>query len=593
MRLSRDPALSRLGARHLSSSEQRGPLDLYKQKVNKGLIKQDEHQIVALRHLQNLYEELGGGGGASVASHAQRRVQDVRSSGGGQGSGESDSLWSNLFSTSSSSPKSSTSTVKRSVGTLMGMGSNTKGVYLWGGPGCGKTFMMDMFYETLDIDRKQRVHFNDFMIKVHKRLHVLKQAKSATDEAHLVSTLADELMRESYVLCFDEFQVTDIADAMILKSLLTEMLHRGCVIVATSNRPPIDLYKNGLQRNLFVPFIHLLEESSTVVSMEASSTDYRKVVSQDSWHGMYMAPATLTEKALFDQQFNKRALLTKERRDSRNITTSGTRTGGPDVGSLPVVSFDLMVYGHKMHIPHAITGRRIAKFHFSDLCEEMLGAADFIDLGNAFRVVYIEGVPIFNLSSLNEMRRLITLIDALYESGTLVYVLADAEPLDLLELTEDERSRSTKDEIFAFDRTISRLLEMQSSSYVEAWRAAYYPSEGFAGLIMKYPKLESIAMEEGTGGNTSSSLSMLARLSDNELKQIYAEYNWGRLPSSTDGSYDDYILGEALEVLAGDIEEMCYESKSMKNGGATVGRKVGTVRGKKYSFEEFVHLVRG
>lgn len=556
--------LSRTTTRYFSGAgEKVGPLHLYQQKVNKGLVKEDEHQLVALRHLQRLYGELQGSGGASMATISEETVQEVKTS-----EKEQDSMWGNLFSSSSSSSaKSAAAAVKKTMTTMMSMGAGggTKGVYLWGGPGCGKTFMMDIFYESLDIDRKQRVHFNDFMIKVHKRLHALKQHKSS-DEAYLVETLADELMSESYVLCFDEFQVTDIADAMILKSLLSEMLQRGCVIVATSNRPPIDLYKNGLQRNLFVPFIHLLEEHSAVVSMEASKTDYRKEVSQDSWHGMYMTPSTTTMKALFDQQFNKRTLLTPDRRELRGGVSGG------DEGRLPVVSFDLSVYGHKMHIPHAIPGRRIAKFHFSDLCEEMLGAADFIDLGHAFRIVYIENVPVFDLLKLNEMRRLITLIDALYECNTLVYVLADAEPLDLLQLSEEDRGRSTKDEIFAFDRTISRLLEMQSAYYVEAWRANYYPGEGPAGLKRDFARLCDL--------RSSDSLEALGNLHDTDLQKIYADYNWGRLSDSE----EDYIMAEAVEVLLGDVAEV--RGASSQRGFPTA------TKGKKYSFEEFVQLVR-
>ena len=275
-----------------SNSSSSGPLPLYLQKVESGLIKEDPHQLTALAHLQKLYDGLKGDFSRSSTAETET-AQEMQASSGSNPATSSPSSggggWSDFFTSSSSTATqavkkaASSFNVSSSTGSLGG----TKGVYLWGGPGCGKTFMMDMFYDSLDMDRKERIHFNDFMIKVHKRLHALKQDKSK-NEAHLVETLADELIRDAYVLCFDEFQVTDIADAMILKSLLSYMIQKGCIVVATSNRPPSDLYKNGIQRALFVPFIHLLEERTYVHSMLESEVDYRKLVSQDSWHGMYV-----------------------------------------------------------------------------------------------------------------------------------------------------------------------------------------------------------------------------------------------------------------------------------------------------------------
>jgi hypothetical protein len=247
-----------------------------------------------------------------------------------------------------------------------------------------------------------------------------------------------------------------------------------------------------------------------------------------------------------------------------------------------------------MHIPHAIAGRRIAKFHFSDLCEEMLGAADFIDLGKAFSIVYIANVPVFDLTKRNEMRRMITLVDALYECGTLIYVLADAEPMELLAVSDEDRARSTHDELFAFDRTISRLLEMQSASYVEAWQKRYYPSEGAAGLKTAYPAL----LLEAQGG-ARRGLTSLSCLTDAQLETIYTDYNWGRGLEEEEEEQGETVCGgirgEALTVLAGDIREL-YASNGGGGGGGGVcvgGDDNNITEGRLYSFREFVALVRG
>ena len=538
----------------------KGPMAAYKDKVKTGIIKEDTHQLSALVHLQKLYNEIQEHpGGPSVV--VQGVVEEKETS-----------AWGSLFGSS----KPVVNAVKRTVSAMSGTKS-PDGIYLWGGPGCGKTFMMDMFYESLNIDRKQRVHFNDFMINVHKRLHVLKQDKSK-DEAHLVTSLADELMRAAYVLCFDEFQVTDIADAMILKSLLSEMVNKGCVIVATSNRPPIDLYKNGIQRNLFVPFIHLLEDRCKVVSMEDSVVDYRKVIYQDSFHGLYMSPPTLPHKALFNQQFNKRTVISGE--------VAALRGEGGE--ALPVVPVTLIVYGHQLKVPEAIAGRRVAKFHFSDLCEEMLGAADFIDLAKAFKVVYIEGIPKLDLTTRNEMRRLITLVDAMYECKVLVYCLAEETPMKLLDVSEEDKLRSTHDELFAFDRTISRLLEMQSQAYVDAWRDSYYPHEGAGGLKKLYPAISQslVRVHDDPDFQDEYPLRLLDVLPSKELKKLYAEYNWGRTVEDERNNISDGIYGEALLVLIDDLRQL-REGKGA-NGSSS---KHGVTPGRTYDFEEFSEMV--
>ena len=224
------------------------------------------------------------------------------------------------------------------------------------------------------------------------------------------------------------------------------------------------------------------------------------------------------ERLYFEQQFNKRTVVP------------------PDIAALrgneefPVVPVTMHVYGHELHVPFAIAGRRIAKFHFRDLCEEMLGAVDFIDLAKAFKIVYIEGLPTLDLTTRNEMRRLITLVDALYECQTLVYCLAEDEPLKLLTVSKADLAQSTHDELFAFDRTVSRLLEMQSEAYVLSWRKGYYPYEGANGLKKYYPHLYAAAKAVTAGDDPKNKypLRLLDSLSSSELQKLYAEYNWGR-----------------------------------------------------------------
>jgi cell division protein ZapE len=307
-----------------------------------------------------------------------------------------------------------------------------KGLYIWGDVGRGKTMLMDMFFAACPVQRKRRAHFHQFMLDVHERLNAyrekLKRGEAlASDPIHMT---ADDLAEEAWVLCFDEFHVTDIADAMILGRLFTRMFERGVVVVSTSNVEPAELYKDGLNRALFVPFIALLMERMDVVQLEAR-TDFRmeKLTGVKVWHVLANEAA---DRALDDAW--------------RRLT--GGRNGH---------ALDLIVKGHHLHVPRAAMG--VARFTFHDLCELPLGAIDYLRIAHDFHTVIIDHVPVMNFSTCNEAKRFIALIDTLYDRAVKLIASAAAEPDALYQADEGYEANE-------FKRTASRLIEMGSTEYL-------------------------------------------------------------------------------------------------------------------------------
>ena len=306
-----------------------------------------------------------------------------------------------------------------------------KGIYMWGGVGRGKSMLMDLFFETTAIPERKRVHFHAFMLEVHKRMHNYReavQAGKAAETTEPLAALARVITDQAWLLCFDEFHVTDIADAMILGRLFKALFDHGVVIVATSNRPPEDLYKDGLQRDLFLPFIDMLGDSLEVLELDAG-IDYRldRLKAMD----VYMTPANADTEARLDEDFLSLSI---------------------GAHAAPVT---LQVQGREIVIPKVAEG--VAMVGFEDLCEKPLGPGDYLEIAACFHTLVLKGIPKLGSEKRNEAKRFVTLIDALYEAKVNLICSADA-PAETL-YTEGDGA-------FEFERTVSRLMEMQSTDYM-------------------------------------------------------------------------------------------------------------------------------
>ena len=300
-----------------------------------------------------------------------------------------------------------------------------QGLYLFGAVGRGKSMLMDLFFETAPLPRKRRVHFHAFMLEVHESLHRQRQEGI---EGNPLGPLAARIADAAWLLCFDEFHVSNIADAMLLGRLFAALFDLGVVVVATSNEAPGDLYKDGLQRERFLPFIALLQERLDVLELDGV-IDYRRnrIQGMTVYHHPLGPDATSALASAF-------ARLTDD------------AAGAPTT---------LMAQGRTVAVPRAAKG--VASFRFADLCEQPLGAADYLAIATHFHTVIVADIPRMTRDQRNEARRFMTLIDALYEHKTNL-ICSAAEPPDRLYVSGE----GAKD----FRRTASRLIEMQSSAYL-------------------------------------------------------------------------------------------------------------------------------
>ncbi len=320
---------------------------------------------------------------------------------------------------------------------LFGLRPKVCGLYLWGPPGRGKSMMMDIFFRNAHVHAKSRIHFHAFMSEVHHLIRKWRESDAVTRKQVFGTHKGDDpippvaklIAKRSALLCFDELQVTDIADAMILGRLFEALFARRVVLVATSNRPPEDLYKNGLNRDLFQPFIDMIKDRCTVFEV-AGPKDFRL----DRLRGAktYFFPSTAPDQiAGFNALWADMTRLVTEKEavltvNERKLTFK--RAAGP-----------------------------LLRASFADLCAEANGPADYLAIAERFTTVFIENVPLLSPANRNEARRFVTLIDALYEASTKTVILAEAEPAKLY---------PSGDGAFEFERTVSRLEEMRSEDYL-------------------------------------------------------------------------------------------------------------------------------
>uniref|UniRef100_T1J356 AAA+ ATPase domain-containing protein n=1 Tax=Strigamia maritima TaxID=126957 RepID=T1J356_STRMM len=346
-----------------------------------------------------------------------------------------------------------------------------KGMYLWGSVGCGKTMLMDLFYNSCDIEHKKRVHFNEFMLDVHRKIHNFKLMVDQEEGTRRrksydpIPPVADLIADEAWLLCFDEFQVTDIGDAMVLKRLFNGLFDNGVVVVATSNRQPDDLYKSGLQRSNFFPFIGLLKSKCNVHCLD-SGIDYRQ-------------SGALAKQKLF---FIKTECDANAELDKLFKILSAKETDTVRPKTLNIL---------ERNVTFAKTCGQVLDTTFEELCERALGAGDYLTLANTFHTIILRDIPIMTVKHRTPARRFIILIDTLYDNKVRLACSADAPRQNLFQLASDEISEISDDqrklmddlgiksdsvdskasiftgeeEIFAFDRTLSRLSEMQTKEY--------------------------------------------------------------------------------------------------------------------------------
>lgn len=308
-----------------------------------------------------------------------------------------------------------------------------RGLYMWGGVGRGKSMMMDLFFDCVRVDSKRRVHFHEFMLEVHDRLRV-ERAKEKGDP---IPPVVEAIAAEAKLLAFDEMVVNNMADAAILSRLFTGLIvDAGVTVVTTSNRPPSDLYKDGLNRQLFLPFIDLIEQRLDVLSLNGP-TDYRleRLGGFPVWYAPIGPEAT---RAVSDAFFR---LTDYPPEDKAHVPTAEIAVQG----------------GRTLHVPKSLKG--VAVFSFKRLCAEARGAADYLAIARNYHTVIIVGIPLMTPENRNEAARFKVLIDALYEHKVKLLATAAAEP---------EALYPDGDGAFEFERTVSRLMEMQSEDYLAA-----------------------------------------------------------------------------------------------------------------------------
>jgi cell division protein ZapE len=311
-------------------------------------------------------------------------------------------------------------------------GGPPRGLYVYGDVGRGKTMLMDLLFQHIVIEHRRRTHFHEFMADVHERIHGYRQniARGEIADADVIALTAQAIFDEAWLLCFDEFHVTDIADAMILGRLFSKLFDLGTVVVATSNVAPDDLYKGGPNRALFVPFIAQIERHMDVLRLDAR-TDFR--LEKLAGVKMWLVPADRASDIALDKAWAKMT------------------------GNAPCKPRDIAIKGRILHVPCASHG--VARFSFKDLCEKPLAASDYLRLAHDYHTIMIDHIPVMDFSERNAAKRFIALIDTLYDNAVKLMASAAADPVSLYLATEGYEANE-------FKRTSSRLIEMSSESYL-------------------------------------------------------------------------------------------------------------------------------
>jgi protein AFG1 len=464
-------------------------LQVLQGKIDVGQLQSDKAQLLAAKRLHQLQQNLVGYSNEPVfEERRERERQEIEKElqqqqqakeaqelkGDGTMTAESSSSSSQVEEDNQSQPPSTSRRTRI-----------PRGLYIHGSVGTGKSMLMDTFFTLCDVEHKQRFHFHAFLADVHKRIHALKQQDlvthgrsfhiDTTQSRNPIHRVGLQIAAETSLLCFDEFQVTDVADALILSQLFTVLFAMGTVVVATSNRPPTDLYEGGLNRSYFMPFIDLMERHNVVHGMQ-SETDYRQFMADQK---MYLV-GDKNDNSGNGEAFNELRLQIDEIVDR-------LRDGRPEV------SQDLDVgYQRTLTVSSADEEGLVGRFQFEELCDRDLGASDYRSLARHFAVVVVEGVPVLTLQEHNKARRFITLVDELYEAKTALLISAAAPPnaifLDSTTQTSislgDDNAEdklgvdkavtqghavtalaSVRELSFAFRRAASRLTEMTSRSW--------------------------------------------------------------------------------------------------------------------------------